>query len=179
MVELKIIKFLFYIVAIIILSTIISAVKASPVFSEKNINVYMNDGESKIVTTTIYDLDKINIDNVILIVSPHPDYMDVPTHIKNIKKTIIDDNAMLIEFELFLPSSQDIGFHREIITLNNQHKLNIAISNDIGFVASLKDFSNKDISIGEKHISLVYPFLWLIILIIIIIIALIYRGVVN
>lgn len=162
-------------IVLVIGLTIISAVQAIPVFTENDLTVYLKDGEPKTVTTVVYDLEGVNMDLVNVAVITHPKYMNIPTHIRDIGKTIIDDNAVRITFEVFVPNSQDIGFHREIMTLNNGQKLNIGISNDVSFIASIKDFFHKDLKIGNKYVNLTYPVFWVFALICISVIIFSYR----
>ena len=82
---------------------------------------------------------------------------------------------MRVDFTVFVPNSQDIGFHRELITLNNQQVLNVAIYNDVSFVSSVKSFLDRDVRFGGLYVSLFSLFFVLFVLVILVLIFLLYR----
>ena len=155
--------------------TVLASVSASPTFSSVDLSVSLNDGESEVVSIVVYDLDELSVDDVFLVVSPHPDYVSVPSFIKDIHKYQVDSHAVRVDFTVFVPNSQDIGFHRELITLNNQQVLNVAIYNDVSFVSSVKSFLDRDVRFGGLYVSLFSLFFVLFVLVILVLIFLLYR----
>jgi hypothetical protein len=163
----------------IIVLTLSAIGSASPTFVEDDINVYLNNGKEKSVSVVIYDLDGIDLNAIYVVVNPHPDYITTPSHIRNLEVNKVDDYAVRVDFDVYLPNTQDIGFHRELMYLNNNQILNIAISNEISLIAKTKDFFNKEIKIFNKYYSLAYPIFWLIVAVIIAVLILMYQRFVK
>ena len=131
---------------LLLLLVFIPSVSALPVFSNNDLIISMVNGESVSESVIIYDVDMIDIDKVVVFVKPHPDYVDVPTFIKNIVLTRVDDYAVRVSFDV-VESVIHSSFHRELLVLNNNQILNVAIYNDNLLVGSVKDFFGSKIKI--------------------------------